>query len=65
MELAYLYRNVLKYLEKSSSPVHHRGKKLPPFFFKDCTTIAIVGHELACNLMPPDVFSERPCAKDT
>lgn len=60
MELTDLHRHVLKYLEKPSSSVDYGRFEYPPFLLKYCPAIAIVGHELAGDFVPPDILCERP-----
>lgn len=65
VELADLHWYVLKYPEKPSSPVHHGSKELPALLLENLSAVSIVCHELARNLMPPNVLCKWPCSKDT
>jgi len=60
MELADLYRYVVKNLEKPSSSVDHGCKKLPTFLFENLSAVSIVRHKFAGNFIPPNVLGEWP-----
>jgi len=64
VELAHLYRDIVENVEKSSSPVDHGRKDGPAFLFENGAAIAVVGHEFACNLIPPNVLGEWPGTED-
>ena len=64
VELADLYRDTLENLEKSSPSIDHGRSEHPAALFKNGEGIAIVGHELALYLVPPDVPCERPGTED-
>ena len=65
MELAHLYRNIVENVEESSSSVDHSRFEHPASFFKDLPGVAIVGHELAGDFVPPDVLRKRPGTEHT
>ena len=64
MELADLHRHILKNLDESSSSVDHGRFQYPAPLFKDSPSIAVVGHELARDFVPPNVLGKRPRAED-
>jgi len=64
MELTHLYRNIVENVEESPSSVDHGGLDDPPLLFENGAAIAIVGHELAGDFVPPDVLRERPSTED-
>src|SRR3989344_2953608 len=54
MELADLHWHTSKHLEEPSLPINRRCLKSPATLFENGAAIAIVGHEFARDLAPPD-----------
>jgi len=58
VELADLYRNVVENVEETPSTINHDGLKFPTLLFEDQAAIAIVGHTLSGDFVPPDILLE-------
>ena len=56
VELADLYRNVVENVEETPSTINHDGLKFPTLLFEDQAAIAIVGHTLSGDFVPPDIL---------